>query len=59
MSMFAGCWLCGGPREQVDHVKPIAAGGSHILANLRPICGSCNQKKWATWPLNGALARAC
>jgi hypothetical protein len=22
----------------IDHVKPITKGGSHMLANLRPIC---------------------
>lgn len=53
--MFAGCWVCGGEATQVDHVKPIAAGGAHILANLRPICGQCNQRKKDKWPY--ALAR--
>lgn len=32
------CWLCGEPWTDIDHVKPIAAGGGHMLANLRPIC---------------------
>lgn len=44
------CWICGGPFEHLDHVKPLAAGGPHILANLRPACGSCNMSKSATWP---------
>lgn len=44
------CWVCGVPFEAIDHVKPIAKGGPHILANLRPICGSCNSKKHSTWP---------
>lgn len=51
LSMFSGCWVCGGPADQVDHVKPIARGGAHILANLRPICGFCNQSKKDRWPL--------
>jgi hypothetical protein len=44
------CWICGGPQEAVDHVKPLGAGGSHILANLRPICTSCNSRKRDKWP---------
>jgi 5-methylcytosine-specific restriction endonuclease McrA len=34
----------------VDHVKPITKGGSHMPANLRPICGPCNSLKHNTWP---------
>lgn len=45
------CWMCGGPFEHVDHVKPLAKGGAHVLANLRPSCASCNVKKNARWPL--------
>lgn len=52
LSMFVGCWLCGGEPKQVDHVKPIAKGGAHILANLRPICVPCNSWKRAKWPFN-------
>lgn len=44
------CWVCGGPQEQVDHVKPLSKGGPHILANLRPICALCNNRKNNTWP---------
>lgn len=50
LSMFPGCWVCGGPKDQVDHVKPLAAGGAHLLANLRPICAPCNRRKSAQWP---------
>lgn len=49
-SMFPGCWMCGGPKESVDHVKPLSRGGPHILANLRPACCSCNARKNDTWP---------
>lgn len=51
LSMFAGCWMCGvGPKEHIDHVKPLARGGRHILANLRPACARCNRAKSDTWP---------
>ncbi len=50
LSMFPGCWICGSPDpDQIDHVKPIARGGPHVLANLRPACGLCNRRKWASW----------
>ena len=48
------CWICGAPFAEVDHVKPIAAGGSKWPSNLRPICVSCNRRKSATW--NGVSA---
>lgn len=44
------CWICRGPREAIDHVKPLNKGGAHILANLRPICRKCNTRKKDTWP---------
>ena len=44
------CWMCGEPAESVDHVKPLARGGAHMLCNLRPACVSCNSAKGATWP---------
>lgn len=45
------CWCCGGDWSAMDHVKPIAKGGSHMLCNLRPICQSCNSSKSDRWPL--------
>lgn len=44
------CWVCRGAADSTDHVKPLAAGGPHIPANLRPICRSCNSTKNAQWP---------
>jgi len=43
------CWMCGSPWEHMDHVKPLSAGGAHILANLRPACASCNSSKHSRW----------
>lgn len=52
LSMYHGCWICGRDSwDEVDHVKPIAKGGPHILANLRPACRDCNRRKSATWPI--------
>lgn len=43
------CWMCGAPWTCIDHVKPLAAGGSNWPANLRPACQSCNARKSANW----------
>lgn len=45
------CWICGGNWNAIDHVKPLARGGSHMLCNLRPICTGCNSKKGSKWPI--------
>lgn len=44
------CWVCGGEPAAWDHVKPLAKGGAHMLANLRPICTVCNSRKGDKWP---------
>lgn len=44
------CWMCGGPAVEPDHVKPLAKGGPHMLANLRPSCVPCNRSKRDRWP---------
>jgi 5-methylcytosine-specific restriction endonuclease McrA len=51
-SMFVGCWICHATDTalEVDHVKPLSAGGAHMLANIRPACRSCNAKKSKRWP---------
>lgn len=45
------CWMCRAPWEHIDHVKPVARGGSNWPANLRPACASCNSAKRDRWPL--------
>lgn len=44
------CAYCGGEWSHLDHVKPIAKGGPHCLANLRPACGPCNRRKSSKMP---------
>lgn len=47
-SMFGfRCYMCGGPWETVDHVIPLARGGTGWPANLRPACNRCNARKGA------------
>ena len=39
----AGLRGCGAFATDVDHLVPIAAGGTDSLANLRPACARCNR----------------
>lgn len=52
ISMFDGCWMCGGDATEIDHVKPLAKGGAHMLCNIRPVCRPCNCSKRDRWPLH-------
>lgn len=51
------CWMCGGEWSDMDHVKPISAGGADMLCNLRPACGPCNSSKNAKWPYPAVTQR--
>lgn len=51
------CWMCGGPFEAVDHVKPLAKGGLDCPSNLRPACRMCNCRKRDQWLGTGELHR--
>jgi 5-methylcytosine-specific restriction enzyme A len=39
------CAECGRPAEHVDHIQPIAHGGTDHPANLRALCAACNLAK--------------
>ena len=46
------CRICGALGRvslatEVDHVVPLAEGGSNDDANLQPICGDCHKAKTA------------
>jgi 5-methylcytosine-specific restriction endonuclease McrA len=57
---FGGrCWMCGAVATDIDHVKPLARGGSNWPANLRPACSGCNHRKRARWPYPLEVARGC
>ncbi|MBT2266408.1 HNH endonuclease [Rhodococcus erythropolis] len=51
--------MCGGPYQHLDHVKPLSAGGPHMLSNLRPSCADCNLSKGAKWPLPQKEKTSC
>jgi 5-methylcytosine-specific restriction enzyme A len=39
------CAECGRPAAHVDHIQPIAHGGTDHPANLRALCAACNLAK--------------
>ena len=41
------CHYCGAWADEVDHVQPIALGGSNDDANLVACCSYCNRSKGA------------
>lgn len=56
------CYLCGkvpGPGEvTLDHVVPLARGGSHTPDNVRVACFPCNRRKFTFTPEELAARRA-
>lgn len=42
------CAYCGADAQHVDHVVPLARGGSNSIGNLLPACKSCNLSKHAS-----------
>lgn len=39
------CSYCGGPGGTIDHIIPVAAGGTNHWSNLTSACMSCNSSK--------------
>lgn len=54
------CGICDEPADpqdwHVDHIVPLARGGSHTLANVQASHPACNQKKWAHLDHGGKIA---
>lgn len=46
------CLACGRSEPEIkltlDHVIPLADGGTHTIANVQPLCWGCNARKRAT-----------
>ena len=39
------CRFCGEKATVVDHIVPLRDGGTHDIANLRPLCKSCHDRR--------------
>lgn len=56
------CHYCGGkftPKElTMDHIVPVARGGTSTKGNVVPACRKCNQEKKLATPAELALKRA-
>lgn len=46
----AYCGVCSRRRAQVDHIRPVAAGGTDDMANLTCLCAYHNRVKSDYWP---------
>ena len=47
LSFESKCAGCGMKAEsfQIDHIKPLASGGSNEMDNLQPLCKDCHKEK--------------
>lgn len=57
MILLDPCAFCGAPSEHVDHIDPLAAGGTSDWDNLAALCASCNTSKGSKSLLDYLLYR--
>jgi len=58
-SLYDPCVFCGGRANTVDHIEPIAKGGSRgSMMNIAPMCSNCNNDKGSDSILIALLTHA-
>ena len=45
----ARCVRCHAAEFEIDHIRPVAQGGTNDPWNLQPLCHACNMLKRGTW----------
>ena len=55
------CRECGATNKQtrlhVDHIKPVARGGTNDLSNLQTLCEECNKSKYTDEWVGGVIGK--
>lgn len=52
------CYSCQGTATTVDHLLPVAQGGTHDDGNLAAMCWTCHQAKTKTESKQGKALRS-
>ncbi|WP_260987129.1 HNH endonuclease [Kocuria rosea] len=52
------CADCGGEWDQLDHIIPVSAGGTHTLDNVQPVCRDDNHRRWNEYQRNNTTPTA-
>lgn len=52
------CFYCGASATTLDHLIPVARGGTSFIGNLVPACVSCNSRKQDRLPVEFRYRRA-
>jgi 5-methylcytosine-specific restriction endonuclease McrA len=61
----SACLKCGKPEVTIDHIVPVVDGGTNLIGNVQPLCGSCNSSKGPTFadyrpfPIEDLLGGEC
>jgi 5-methylcytosine-specific restriction protein A len=58
LKYFPQCCQCAAKATEVDHIKPLASGGSNKWENLQPLCKPCHSRKTVRYDGGGWRRRS-